>query len=180
MPAKALGTERAQEAQPIVFTQIYANNFGFVWRCLRALGVPQRQLDDAAQEVFMAVLGGLASFRGEAALRSWLYGIVRNVAFKQRRSLARRGAEPLEAEPAATNASPAEHAQDAQAAAFVERFVAGLDAKKRDVFVLVMLEELSIPEVAQIVAAPLNTVYTRLRSVRAEFRAALEKHGGKA
>lgn len=180
MPAKALGIERAQEAQPLVFKQIYTDHFGFVWRCLRALGVPERQLDDAAQEVFIAVLGGLASFRGEAAMRTWVYGIVRNVAFKQRRSLARRGAEPLEAEPVASGASPAERAQDAQAAAFVERFVAGLDAKKRDVFVLVMLEELSIPEVAQIVEAPLNTVYTRLRSVRAEFRAALEKHGGKA
>ena len=174
----ALASAQLPETQPLVFTDIYAQNFGFVWRCLRALGVPSRQLDDAAQEVFLAVHRGLHAFRGESAVRTWLYGIVRNVAFKQRRTLARRGAEPLEDEPVATSPTPLERAQDAQAAAFIRRFVAALDDKKRDVFVLALLEELSVPEVAQIVEAPLNTVYTRLRDVRLQFREALDRHGG--
>jgi RNA polymerase sigma-70 factor, ECF subfamily len=178
VPRKALAHPPATEPQPLEFNDFYATHFGFVWRCLRALGVPSRQLDDAAQEVFLGVHRGLHSFRGDAAPRTWLYGIVRNVAYKQYRTEHRRGASPLDDEPVASSATPAEQAQDAEAAVFVRRFVAGLDSKKRDVFVLALLEELSIPEVAQIVEAPLNTVYTRLRNVRIEFREALLRHGG--
>ncbi|HEY6080938.1 MAG TPA: sigma-70 family RNA polymerase sigma factor, partial [Polyangiaceae bacterium] len=107
----------AKPAQSLEFKAIYAQHFGFVWRCLRALGVAAHQLDDAAQEVFIAVHHSLPGFRGEAALRTWLYGIVRNVAFKQRRSLARKGrGEPLSDEQPASEAAPDERAQDAQAA----------------------------------------------------------------
>lgn len=168
----------SREAQPMVFEAIYAEHFSFVWRCLRALGVPTPLLDDAAQEVFLGVHRRLATFRGDSALRTWIYGVVRNVAHKQRRTLARRGTTVLETEPVATSKGPAEQVQDAQAAAFVRRFLASLDEKKRDVFLLAVLEELSAPEVAQIVGAPLNTVYTRLRSARAAFRVALEARAG--
>jgi RNA polymerase sigma-70 factor, ECF subfamily len=172
-------TQVDPEPQALEFNDVYDRHFGFVWRCLRALGVPPAQLDDAAQEVFLAVHRGLAGFRGEAALRTWLYGIVHNVAFKQRRTVARKGrAEPLLAEPIGVGPGPEEHAQDAQAAEFVARFAAGLDDKRRAVFVLALVEGLPIPEVAEIVGVPLNTAYTRLRSVRAELREALQRHGG--
>ena len=52
-------------------------------------------------------------------------------------------------------------------------FLAGLDDKKRDLFILAVLEEMTIPEVAAALAIPLNTAYTRLRSVRADFERAL-------
>lgn len=168
------------EPQILEFREVYDRHFGFVWRCLRALGVGSAHLDDAAQEVFLAVHRGLSGFRGDSELRTWLYGIVHNVAFKHRRTAARKGrAEPLLAEPVGTGPSPDEQAQDAQAAAFVAQFAATLDDKKRDVFVLALVEGLPTPEVAEILGVPLNTAYTRLRSVRAELRAALQRHGAK-
>ena len=51
--------------------------------------------------------------------------------------------------------------------------MSGLDDKKRDLFILAVLEEMTIPEVAAALAIPLNTAYTRLRSVRADFERAL-------
>ena len=55
--------------------------------------------------------------------------------------------------------------------------IAKVEPKKRDVFVLAVLEEFSIPEVAEVLAIPVNTAYTRLRLVRAEFREALQRQG---
>jgi RNA polymerase sigma-70 factor (ECF subfamily) len=160
------------------FTEFYYANFAFVWRCLRGLGVPPRVLDDAAQEVFIAVYRSFGSFRGESSPRTWLYGIVRNVAYKQRRTLARKDrGEPLEEEPPASGRSPQDEVEDAQVTALVARFAAGLEEKKRDVFVLALLEELPVPEVAEILGVPLNTTYTRLRAVRAALREALELEG---
>ena len=125
----------------------------------------------------MAVHRALPSFRQESTPRTWLYGVVRNVAYKQRRTLARKGAEPLTEEPTSSEPTPQEQAENAQAAQFVRRFLGSLDHRKRDIFVLVLLEQVPVPEAATILKVPLNTAYTRLRAVRTEFREALEREG---
>lgn len=158
------------------FDAVYTEHFPFVWRCLRGLGVPEDALDDTAQEVFVVVHRRFADFEGRSSVRTWLYGILRNVASNQRRSIVRRGrTEPLDVEQASRAPDPLERAQESQAAAFLQRFAARLDAKKRDVFLLALLEEMSMPEVAETLGIPLNTAYTRLRLVRAELKAALAK-----
>lgn len=163
------------------FDDLYAEHFEFVWRCLRALGVPARYLDDAAQEVFLVVHRGLSGFRGDSQLRTWLYGVVRNVAYKQGRTASRKeraSALPEDDQTASPDPTPSERAADRQATEFVQRFARGLDEPKREIFVLVLLEQFSIPEVAEMTGVPLNTAYTRLRAVRAEFRSALQRHAG--
>jgi RNA polymerase sigma-70 factor (ECF subfamily) len=161
------------------FDALYAEHFPFVWRCLRSLGVPLTALDDAAQEVFVTVHRRLPSFRGESALRSWLYGIVRNVAANQRRTLKRKGRhEALDDESPSPDAGPDERAQDREAAEFVMQFLDRLDVKKREVFLLAALEQMSIVEVAEVLSIPVNTAYTRFRNARLEFQQALARSGG--
>jgi RNA polymerase sigma-70 factor (ECF subfamily) len=161
------------------FDAVYAENFEFVWRCLRALGVATSALDDAAQEVFLVVHRRMSEFRGDSALRTWLYAIVRNVASNQRRGQRRHdGVALLDAEHPSVTAGPQEELEDREAAAFVQSFVATISEKKRDVFVLALLEGMSIPEVAETLSVPLNTTYTRLRDVRLEFQRALAKRRG--
>jgi RNA polymerase sigma-70 factor (ECF subfamily) len=162
------------------FDEMYVQEFPFVWRSLRGLGVRDGDVDDAAQEVFVTVHRRLSTFRGESALRTWLFGIVRNVAFKHRRQLARKPttAEEPAGEPLQPGPSPLERAQDNEAAAFVQRFLARLNDKKREIFVLAVLEEMNMAEVAAALSIPLNTAYTRLRSVRADFQKALTRRRG--
>lgn len=157
------------------FEGLYASYVGFVWRCLRGLGVREVQIDDAAQDVFLIVHRRLADFRGDSAVRTWLYGIVRNVAANYRRSHRRKGSgEPLSFDLPSSSATPDQDVQEQQALGFVQAFAAQLDERKRDVFILALVEELTIPEVATTLSIPLNTAYSRLRSVREDFRAALE------
>lgn len=173
LPAPAVQSER----EP--FERVYAEHFSFVWRCLRSLGVGTSILDDAAQDVFVVVHRQLPTFKGESTLRSWLFGIVRNVASNHRRSAQRKGqTEPIRDDPVDPRPSPLHHVQDRQAAEFVQRFLDGLDIKKREVFVLAVLEEMSVVETAAALGIPLNTAYTRLRRVRADFRQALSEQKG--
>ena len=166
------------------FDDIYTRYFPFVWRCLRGLGLARGALDDAAQDVFLVVHRQLAGFRGESSPQTWLYGIARHVAANhqrrnQRKQAPRRprlGDRARPDRPAHPDPGPHERAADAQAAAFVETFVAGLDAKRRDIFILAVLEEMTIPEAAAALSIPVNTAYTRLRAVRAEFERALGRH----
>ncbi len=164
-------------ALPPSFERVYAEEFDFVWRCLQGLGVQRASLDDAAQDVFVIVYRRLPSYEGRSSLRTWLYGVVRNVAYKQRRRRQRKPSESLDDEPESPERGPEERAQDEQAARFIRRFVAALDDRKREIFVACMLEQLSVPEVAQALGVPLNTAYTRLRAARLEFQRALESLG---
>jgi RNA polymerase sigma-70 factor (ECF subfamily) len=161
---------------PRAFDDVYAAEFDFVWRCLRSLGVRADVLDDAVQDVFVIVHRQLAGFRGDSGLRTWLFGITRNVAFNYRRGAERKQAPlvPLAEEPPADGPGPLESAQDAEAGAFVQEFMSRLDEDRRALFALAVLEELPIPEVAEALAIPLNTAYTRLRRLRAAFEAAIE------
>lgn len=167
------------------FDDIYAQYFGFVWRCLRSLGVPKAALDDAAQEVFLVVHRRLPEFEGHSTIRTWLFGIVRRVAFNQRRSARRRLVHEAErqgeadATPQAVHPGPLDSVANAEAAAFIERFVAKLPERQREVFILVMIEEMSVPDVAEALSIPLNTAYTRLRRARAELRSAIAKREGR-
>jgi RNA polymerase sigma-70 factor, ECF subfamily len=165
------------------FEEIYARHFDFAWRCLRGLGVREESLEDAAQDVFVVVHRRLGDFRGDSSLPTWIFGIVRRVAHNHRRSAQRKGQserldDPHRPELPSSAPGPAERLQDAQAAEFVREFLTTLDDKKREVFVLAVLEELSVPEVAEVLAIPLNTAYTRLRRARAEFQAALARRSG--
>lgn len=172
-PGMALSVSTAESS---AFDAIYAEHFSFVWRCLRGLGVAPGSLDDAAQDVFVVVHRRLHTFEGGATLRTWVFGIVRRIAFRYRRGVARKGtAEPLGEEQPAAGPGPLERAQDAEAAEFVSRFLDQLDTRKREVFVLGVLEEMSVPDVAEALGIPLNTAYTRLRRARADFRRALSE-----
>ena len=72
--------------------------------CLGILGNIPEDAEDAAQETFLRALQGVASFRGEAAFRTWLFRIAVNLCL--RRKAARRPTEPWDDErDAATSAS---------------------------------------------------------------------------
>lgn len=162
------------------FSALYAEHFAFVWRCLRSLGVAANLLDDAAQEVFLTVHRRLPDFRGDSSPRTWIYGILRNVAANYRRSVRRRGSETaLLADMTSPAKGPLDSLQDRRAAEFLEQFISRLDAKRREVFLLSVFEEMPMPEVAAALEIPLNTAYTRLRASRLEFQRALARRSAR-
>ena len=159
---------------------LYEAHFAFVWRSLRALGVPVLTLDDAVQEVFLVALRRSADFEGRSSAKTWLFGIALRVASNVRRSIRRRpqhdelpGSFPSEAP------SPEQSAANAEDVLFVERFLAGVDEDQRAAFIACTLEELSVREAAEALGVNANTLTSRLRLVRAKFQAALAERGVK-
>jgi RNA polymerase sigma-70 factor (ECF subfamily) len=160
------------------FEELYETHFSFVWRMLRRLGVRNENAADATQDVFLVVGRRLSDLHSVEAVRSWIYGIVVRVAHEYRRAQVKavqQGGEPDQLlDPGARSAHEAvEHAEEVEV---LDRLLSGLDADKREVLVLVELEQLSAPEVAKLTGVNLNTVYTRLRAARAAFNDAVERH----
>jgi len=165
------------EAAIPAFDEVYAAHVGFVWRVLRTLGVPDEQIEDAVQDVFVVVHRRLAEWQGRAAITTWLFAIARRIAGAHRRRAGRRN----EAVHALTEELPDDGGGDpfaeisrAQAAATVLAILERLDDDKRIVFALVELEQLSVPEVARMLDLKLNTAYSRLRLARQAFEAAVK------
>ncbi len=163
------------------FDAVYREHVGFVWRSLRRLGIPEAEIEDAAHEVFLVVHRRLAGFAGESALTTWLYGIARGVASNRRRGEVRRLRRHAGAPAPDLSEGPSEHVARSQAAAAVERFLAGLADDQRVVFELFEIEGLRANEIAESLGVNINTIYTRLRAARqrfAAFVAALQDDGG--
>lgn len=155
------------------FDDIYAAHVGFVWRVLRTLGVSDAQIEDAVQDVFVVVHRRLSEWEGRAAITTWLFAIARRVASAyRRRAVTSNRSEALHDEHVAHTDTFADMSR-AQAAATVLEILQQLDDDKRIVFALVELEQLSVPEVAQMLDLNLNTAYSRLRLARRAFELAV-------
>jgi RNA polymerase sigma-70 factor (ECF subfamily) len=154
------------------FDEVYDRHVGFVWRIARAFGVPESAIEDAVQEVFIVVYRRLHEFEGRSAITTWLFAITRRVALAHRRRETRT--EPLAAEPCG-GADTFAAMSRAEAAAIVSEILDAIDEDQRIVFALVELEQMSVPEVAQLLEINLNTAYSRLRLARAAFEAAVQR-----
>jgi len=165
--------ERTALAQALDVGQVYEAHGRYVSRCLRGLGVRDAHLEDAVQDVFVVVNDKLAGFDGRAQLRTWLYAILLRVARKYRsRHASEMACDEVERLDERSSLEDALHARQRLSLAF--EALAGLDDDKREVFVLAEVEQMSAPEIAYVVGAPLNTVYSRLRAARAVFERRLQ------
>jgi len=153
------------------FAAIYAEHAAFVWRCLQLFGVARDGLDDAMQDVFLVVHRRLHEFEGRSSLRTWLYSIARRVAHNHRRGVKRRGQlEPLSEDMGDPSPhGPRDLVERAEAGRLLVELIGRLDEDKREVFALIEVEQLSAPEVAELLGLNLNTVYSRLRAARLAF-----------
>jgi len=153
------------------FPELYQQHFDFVWRVLRGYGVAPALLEDAAQDVFVVVHRRLPDFKPNATHRTWIFGIAVRVAKDYRRRAQRKGGlVPLEddlADP--TGGDPFHAAARGQAIRMIDAYLETLDEPRRDVFILSELEQMTAPEIAATLNTNLNTVYSRIRSVRKAF-----------
>jgi RNA polymerase sigma-70 factor (ECF subfamily) len=148
----------------------------FVWRVLRHLGVSEEQLEDVSQEVFLVVFQKLSDYEARSSLRTWIYGICRNVAAAaRRRRFGQREvsglALPEPGEPALQDHAlwlKQAHAQLVQA-------LDALDRDQRAIFILYEIEELSMEEIASALGAPVTTCYSRLAAARSKLESLLRR-----
>jgi RNA polymerase sigma-70 factor (ECF subfamily) len=130
--------------------------------------------DDAVQECYLRALKHFDTFRG-GAIRPWLFAILRNVcnaAYAQRRFADQdidEDAVPMWNEAPETPAMLVLRQHDEQS---IRDIVSALPEPFREAIVLREVHDLSYREIAEIVAAPVGTVMSRLARARSMLRAA--------
>jgi RNA polymerase sigma-70 factor (ECF subfamily) len=147
--------------------------------CLKRLGVAPEALDDAVQEVFLQAFRSLDKFRGEAAIKTWLYRLAVTQARKSRdrARFAKRIQQLLTLEITAEGECADE--QPGQAERLLQAGLSQLTALEREAFVLYELEGQGGAELATIFRCPEATVYRRLHDARKKFHAFIESEARK-
>jgi RNA polymerase sigma-70 factor (ECF subfamily) len=158
----------AREAQlGVEFEALYDQQFAFVWRMLLYFGIPEHQVEDAAQDVFVVVHRRFDGWNRKVSARSWLYGICRRVAADHRRARARHERK-LQALPTPAGDPDLEgRGADRELLAALERALTELEPGPREAFVLTELEGMSGREIAEATGVNANTIAARLRKARA-------------
>ena len=158
----------------ISFEQLYRDNFEFVVRSARRLGVQPAWMDDVAQEVFVVASRKLAGFEGRSKVRTWLFSITHRVVQGHRRWSKRhdRRRDALAREPSRVD----DPYPRAQAADTLVTLLQTLPEKYQTVFILGELEGMTSAEIAEGLGLNPNTTYSRLREARKKMAEAVAQH----
>jgi len=149
------------------FRRIFEGYARYVWRVLRRLGVPEADVPDVAQEVFLILRRKLNRVERPVALRSFIYGIaVREASDHRRSAYVRRERVADDLPDESIEATQEDELERARARVLLESALQRLDDDKRAVFVLYELEELGMREVCAAIGCPLQTAYSRLHAAR--------------
>jgi RNA polymerase sigma-70 factor (ECF subfamily) len=132
-------------------------------------------IDDLVQATFLAAAASAARYDGRATCRPWLIGIAAQLLRRRRRTFSHLLA--VLATLKNTQSSTSDPRTALQARTDVERALSRLSEAKRVTLLMAEVEGMSCPEIAEALAIPIGTVWTRLHTARRELRQALESEG---
>jgi RNA polymerase sigma-70 factor (ECF subfamily) len=164
----------------VVFDEVYERFRKPIWRLARRLTGSDDEALDATQEIFLRVWRGLAGFRGEAKLSTWVFQIAWNYLRGYRRSRGRHlqtveeHAEELVARAPDPAPGPERRAVSSD---LLERVSAAVDELPEHYRVVLWLrdgEDLSYAEIATVLDLPIGTVRSRLARARTALKKAVD------
>jgi RNA polymerase sigma-70 factor, ECF subfamily len=151
-----------------------------VWRVLRRCGVPAADVEDAVQHVFIQLdqrwqrLRLLPAGELKAYACSVSTGVAKDFGRRRTRQLART--RQLDHEPADTTPPADEQLERLGQLRILDQLLLKLPHKRRAVFVLYELEQLTVQQIAAHLQLSPGTVASRLRVARQEFQRAAAAH----
>jgi RNA polymerase sigma-70 factor (ECF subfamily) len=162
---------------PTELSAIYARELDFVWRSVRRLGVPTRDLPDVTHDVFVTVIRNLWKFDASRELRPWLFGVAMRVVsdYKRRASHHRETLDFPAGVPAdlpGGGPDPHDSAERGEEARVIDRALATIGLPHRAVLIMHDFEGYDGAEIAKALTIHPKTVYSRLRAARQRFVAA--------
>jgi RNA polymerase sigma-70 factor, ECF subfamily len=155
------------------FDQIYRDHVQQVARWAAWLVGKGGDPEDVVQDVFVTAHRLLPTFRGDAALSTWLFRLTQNASRHHRRRATRRRwlriATSVIAPSVEHAPSPERLLASSQELALVQTALEGLPEKYRTVLILSRLEGLSGEQIAALTETKLATVWVHLHRARAEL-----------
>lgn len=165
---------RAQQGDAGAFEAVYRRTADRVYAvCLRMCGSAE-EAAERVQDTYVRAWERLGSFRAESLFSTWLHRLAVNVVLESRRSLGRRRAREL-SEPEMERFTHAAVAAMPGTRVDLERAIAALPEKAREVLVLRDVEGFKYEEIARMTGVTLGTVKAQIHRARGLVKEALER-----
>lgn len=170
---------RAAAGDAAAFGRIYDRYRTMVYTlAVRTLG-SEADAEDALQQTFLRVHRGLARFRGDSKLSTWIWQVALSAALTARRG--RRASASLDdahaTEPADPRPGPAEAAAAGDDASLLRRHLERLAPRDRAILHMRYQEGKPFEEIAAILGMPVGTAKSLVFRAKAELRRNLEIAG---
>ena len=175
--------DRVVRGERALYEVLVRRNNQRLFRAARAILRDDAEAEDVTQEAYVRAFAALPTFRGESKFSTWLTRIAVHEALARRRRTKLQG--PIEddfSEEALMTQSrsptPEQSASERELAAWLEVALDELPESYRAVFMLRVVEEMSVAETAECLDVPPDTVKTRLFRARAILQRSLESGAG--
>lgn len=169
LPDHEIGREPGAVLERMDVEALFRAHATFVASLVHRLGVPERDVRDLVQEVFLLAHRKGGYVPGPAKPRTWIAAIAVRIAAQYRRRR-REELDPLRADSAtAATATPAEAAELRESLGRVNECLSALDFDHRAVFLLYEVAGESCKDIATVLEVPIGTVYSRLHYARRRF-----------
>jgi RNA polymerase sigma-70 factor (ECF subfamily) len=163
-------SELSIQEQQSVLTSGFERYYPFAYRLAFGLCNNSTEAEDISQEVFIAVMRGLSSFRGDAKLSTWIYRITTRIAGRHMAGRNRQGSSSQTIE----EIQAPDGAEVGVAQREIIHAMNKLALPLRTVLSLVSLVGLSHQEVADIMGVPVGTIWSRLHRARQQLAKSLD------
>jgi len=163
----------------MVFDEVYERFRRPIWRLARRLTESDDDAFDATQEIFLRVWRGLAGFRGESKLSTWVFQIAWNYlrGYHRRRGRQFNAVAEKSEEIVARAPDPSPGPERRVVSSdLLDRVTAAMDDLPEHYRVVVWLrdgEDLSYREIADVLDLPIGTVRSRLARARSALKKAV-------
>jgi RNA polymerase sigma-70 factor, ECF subfamily len=180
--AAAVGV--AHRLPPSTLRLLVQEHYDFIWRLLARLNVSGPEVDDAAQQVFMVLVSRQDLTIKVGSERAFLYGVALRVAKEfRRKTLSQQNHISPDPEVLIDRSLDVEAvAERSQARRKLDHILEQMPDNLKEAFILFELEDMSVPQIAELLSIPTGTVASRLRRARVLFQKAVldlrEQQGG--
>lgn len=155
------------------FADLVRRHQGFVFGAVNRVVKDVTWSEDITQEVFIRAYRGIRDFRGESAVRSWLYRIATNLALNAVTRQREQAIGNLPDTP--TLLGPAQLVEASAMAEAMQKAIAELPPEWQEPLLLRQREDCSYEEIAERLGIPLNTVRTRIFRARQALQTQLKE-----
>lgn len=171
---------------PSALRRLVHDHYDFIWRLLSRLNVSGPEVDDAAQQVFMVLVSREHLTIKPGSERAFLYGVALRVAkeFRRRTQSSLNHISPDPENLVDRGADLESVAEQRKARRLLDQILESMPENLKEAFILFELEDMTVPQIAELLAIPTGTVASRLRRARALFQKAVAdlravREGGK-
>ena len=160
--------------------ELVTQNIDFVRRLIVGILGPSQGIDDLVQDVFVKILRGRDSFRGESGLKTWIYRITTRVIYdylrkqQKHRECCDETILDTTTDHRSTNAEV--RLQHKERNEMIRSAVSKLSPPLRMTVALTYFEGLSAEQIAEIEGCTPSTVYWRLHEAKKQLKTKLTKY----